>query len=61
MAHYTTSQAAAELGITPSRIRQMILEKKLKAKKVGRDHLISDKALAGAKKRKKTPGPDRNQ
>jgi hypothetical protein len=50
-----------ELGITPSRVRQMILEKKLKAKKAGRDHLISDKALAGAKKRKRTPGPERTK
>lgn len=57
MKYFTTKEAAAELGVTQSRVRQMILEKKLSAKKVGRDHLISEKALTGAAKRKTTPGP----
>jgi excisionase family DNA binding protein len=57
MKRFTTNEAASELGVTPSRVRQMILEGKLKAKKIGRDLLISEKALAGAKKRKIKPGP----
>ncbi|WP_189358550.1 helix-turn-helix domain-containing protein [Undibacterium squillarum] len=36
----TTSQAAEFLGVTPSRIRQLILENRLPAMKVGRDQLI---------------------
>lgn len=36
----TTSQAAAELGITDSRVRQLILEGKLPAQRFGRSHMI---------------------
>ena len=36
----TTQQAASELGVTDSRIRQLILEGKLPAKKFGRSHMI---------------------
>ena len=37
---YTTAQAAEYLGVTPSRVRQLILENRLPAIKVGRDQLI---------------------
>jgi excisionase family DNA binding protein len=36
----TTAQAAKALAITPSRVRQLILENRLPAMKVGRDQLI---------------------
>jgi len=36
----TTAQAAAFLGISSSRIRQLIIEERLPATKVGRDQLI---------------------
>lgn len=58
---FTTVAAAEYLGITPSRVRQMILEGKLNATKIGRDLLITEAALEGAKKRKKAPGPARKK
>ena len=36
----TTEQAAAELGVSDSRVRQLILEGKLPAQKFGRSHVI---------------------
>lgn len=53
---YTTEEAAQFLGVTASRIRQLILEKRLKSRKMGRDHFISQSELAwfseqGKKKR----------
>lgn len=36
----TTQQAAAALGVTDSRVRQLILEGKLPAQKFGRSHMI---------------------
>jgi excisionase family DNA binding protein len=36
----TTQQAAAELGLTDSRIRQLIIEGKLPAQRFGRSHMI---------------------
>ena len=36
----TTSQAAAELGVTDSRVGQLILEVKLPAQRFGRSHAI---------------------
>jgi excisionase family DNA binding protein len=49
----TTQQAAERLGITDSRVRQLILEGKLPAKKFGRSNMIraSDlKAVEGIKR-----------
>lgn len=39
---YTTESAAEYLGVTPARVRQLIMEGRLKSKKYGRDHLIKD-------------------
>lgn len=36
----TTQQAAAELGVTDSRVRQLILDGRLPAEKFGRSHMI---------------------
>jgi len=36
----TTQQAAAELGVTDSRIRQLIIDGKLPAQRFGRSHMI---------------------
>jgi site-specific DNA-methyltransferase (adenine-specific) len=41
----TTEEAAEFLGVTPSRIRQLILEDRLKSQKFGRDHLIAESDL----------------
>jgi len=57
---YTTEEAAQFLGVTASRIRQLILEKRLKSRKMGRDHFISNGELVlfseqGKKKRGRPP------
>jgi len=57
---YTTVEAAQFLGVTASRIRQLILEKRIKSQKMGRDHFIPQSELAqfseqGMKKRGRPP------
>ncbi len=47
----TTKEAAAELGVTDSRIRQLILSGELKADKFGRDWLIYPKSLEAVRHR----------
>lgn len=42
---YTTETAAEYLGVTPSRVRQLILEERLESDKYGRDHLIIENSL----------------
>jgi len=42
---YTTESAAKYLGVTPSRVRQLILEGRLESEKYGRDHLIKEECL----------------
>ncbi len=37
---YNTQQAAEMLAVTPSRIRQLINDNIIQAKKIGRDHII---------------------
>lgn len=41
----TTQQAAAELGVTDSRVRQLIIAGKLPAQSFGRSHMIRRKDL----------------
>lgn len=41
----TTEDAAKYLGVSPSRVRQLIMEHRLRSEKFGRDHLIQDKEL----------------
>jgi excisionase family DNA binding protein len=36
----TTQEAAEELGVTDSRVRQLIIDGKLPAQKFGRSHMI---------------------
>ncbi len=55
--YFTTEDAAKYLGVTPSRVRQLIIEKKIESLKVGRDHLIREAALTYyAEHGKRTPG-----
>lgn len=42
---YTTETAATYLGVTPARVRQLILEERLESEKYGRDHLIPEASL----------------
>lgn len=44
--YLTTEEAARHLGVTQSRVRQYILELRLKSEKIGRDHLIREADLA---------------
>lgn len=37
---YTTEEAAVFLGVSASRIRQLISEGRIKSIKIGRDHII---------------------
>ena len=53
----TTADAAAQLGVTPARIRQLVLSGEIKAEKVGRDVLIPVAEIETAKARKTKPGP----
>ncbi len=59
---YTTESAAEFLGVTPARVRQLIMENRLKSEKYGRDHLIGEGALQGyVKNGKKKPGRPRKK
>ena len=53
----TTKQAAEILGIEASRVRQLVLEGKLPARKVGRDLLIKVAALELVRNRPKVGRP----
>jgi excisionase family DNA binding protein len=49
---FTTATAAAELGVTPGRVRAMITSGRLRATLAGRDWLIASKALEAVRDRK---------
>lgn len=59
---FTTGSAASYLGVTPARVRQLILEDRLPSEKYGRDHLIAEDALQLYEKngRNKVGRPRRN-
>lgn len=48
---FTTKEAAAELGITAARVRQMVLKGRLKAEKFGRDLVIFESDLDAVRDR----------
>lgn len=52
----TTVKFAEEVNVTPTRVRQMILEGTLPAEKLGRDWLIEDKFIRVIKNRPETRG-----
>ena len=56
-AFYTTDEAAAALGVTSTRIRQMVLDGSIAAEKHGRDLLILPEAIEQAKLRKDEAWP----
>ncbi len=54
---FTTEEAAAELGVTTARTRQLIRAGILKAQQYGRAYLVTPAAIAEARKRHSKPGP----
>ena len=53
----TTEAAAKTLGVTPGRIRQMVLDGSLEAEKFGSNLAIDATSVEAAKQRKTKPGP----
>jgi excisionase family DNA binding protein len=51
----TTEQVARMLGVSRARVRQFILAKRLKAKKIGRDHFIEQKEAERFKREGRLP------
>lgn len=54
---YTTEEAAAALGVSSARVRQLIIDGLLKTERFGRAHVITREALEAARHRQTTPGP----
>lgn len=54
---FTANEAAAELGVSSARVRQMVLDGLLPASRFGRALVISADAIKAAKQRKTSPGP----
>ena len=54
---YTTNEAAELLGVTPARVRQMVLRGEIDAVRMGRDNFVAPDALERAKRRKTQRGP----
>jgi excisionase family DNA binding protein len=54
---FTTDEAAAELGVSSARVRQLILDGTLKTERFGRAHVITREALDQARLRQTSPGP----
>ncbi len=53
----TTTEAAERLGISPSRVRQMIIEGVIKgAEKMGRDNVIPEAEIGRLEKLERKPG-----
>lgn len=52
----TTQEAADTLGVTPSRVRQLIRANALKARRRGRDWYIRMEDLDNVRNRKTKPG-----
>jgi excisionase family DNA binding protein len=54
---YTTKQASEILGVSQSRIRQLVLANEIDHLYFGRVLVITEKGLKEARKRKTKPGP----
>ena len=54
---FTTEEAAAELGVTPARTRQLIRAGVLRAQQFGRAYVVTAAAITEARRRHSKPGP----
>ncbi len=54
---FTTEEAAARLGVTDARVRQLIRGGILDAKQFGRAYVITAAAIEAARQRHDKPGP----
>lgn len=55
---YVTSNEAAEIAnVTPGRIRQLLVEGRLKAKRLGRDWFIKRESIEAYAQSNRKPGP----
>lgn len=55
----SSKKAAEQLGLTASRIRQLLLSGELQGEKLGRDWLISEKTVRELKKRREENNVER--
>lgn len=57
MAQYMTTEAAAKyLGVTPQRVRQLVVAERIAATKYGRDYLLNPESVRSYKEGRKKPG-----
>jgi len=54
----TTTAAARILGVTPSRVRQFVLQGRLPAEKIGRDLFLDREAVEEFAIKPRRPGPE---
>lgn len=52
----TTAAAAKYLGVTPQRVRQLVVCEKIDATKYGRDYLLDSESVQSYKENRKKPG-----
>jgi excisionase family DNA binding protein len=58
---FTVEEAAEEVGVSGSRIRQMVLANEIDHRYFGRAIVISEKGIKQAKGRNKRPGPAKKE
>jgi len=56
MKQYTTTECAKLLGISQARVRQLILNNQLRAKKMGRDWIIEKEDVEKFSTQRRKPG-----
>ncbi|CAN5571325.1 hypothetical protein BH20ACI4_BH20ACI4_04250 [soil metagenome] len=59
--YLTTKQAGERLGITPDRVRQLIIEGTITAEKFGRDNFILEGEIKRLEKLDRKPGRPPNK
>ena len=60
--YLTTKQTGEKLGITPDRVRQLIIEGTIEAEKIGRDNFITESEVKRLEKLDRKAGrPPKNR